>query len=377
MKHTILLPIALILLVCGCAKKQEEEKKESTETFCLTPTLKEKISIETVQMQPVTESFSLTGNVAYNADDVVQFSSLVNGLITNTFFSLGDYVKKGQVLAEIKSTELNSLQAERKSLQSQLLVAKRKLQATKSMYENEIASQSDLISGQSEVDVLKSSIENVEQNLALYSASSEKSVFQIKAPVSGYIVSKSMSPGTQINDNDGPLFTISNLSEVWVMVNIYSMNLKDVHEGMDVKITTPAYPDLVFDGKIAKLSQVFETDEHVLKARIVMNNSNLKLKPGLTADVLINKKVNQKDMVAVPAKALIFDNNQNYILVYKDDCHLERRLINPTIKNKDFIYFENGLEVGEKVIVKNHLLISEQLKDNELKSTNKNQLRHD
>ncbi|KDN54175.1 efflux RND transporter periplasmic adaptor subunit [Flavobacterium seoulense] len=372
MKHAILLPITFLLLVYGCAKKQEEEKKVTTEKFCLTAALKEKVSIETVQMQAVTESFSLTGNVAYNADDVVQFSSLVNGLITNTFFSLGDYVKKGQVLAEIKSTELNSLQAERKSLQSQLLVAKRKLQATKSMYENEIASQSDLISGQSEVDVLKSSIENVEQNLALYSASSEKSVFQIKAPVSGYIVSKSMSPGTQINDNDGPLFTISNLSEVWVMVNIYSMNLNDVHEGMDVKITTPAYPNQVFDGKIAKLSQVFETDEHVLKARIVMNNSNLKLKPGLTADVLINKKVAQKEMVAVPAKALIFDNNKNYILVYKDDCHLERRLINPTVKNKDFIYFESGLEVGEKVIVKNHLLISEQLKDNELRSTNKN-----
>ena len=376
MKNTILLSITLILLICGCAKNKEEEKA-TEENFCLTPKLKEKISIETAQLLPVTESFSLTGNVAYNADDVVQFSSLVNGLITNTFFSLGDYVKKGQILAEIKSTELNSLQAEHKSLKSQLLVAKRKLQATQSMYENEIASQSDLIQGQSEVDVLKSSIDNVEQNLALYSASGEKSVFQIKAPVNGYIVSKNMSPGTQINDNEGSLFTISNLSKVWVMVNIYSTNLKDVHEGMDVKITTPAYPDQTFDGKIDKLSQVFQSDEHVLKARIVMDNSNLKLKPGLTVDVLINKKVNQKDMVAVPAKTLIFDNNQNYVLIYKDDCHLERRQITPTIKNKDFIYFENGLDAGEKVIVKNHLLISEQLKDNELKSGNKNQLRQD
>lgn len=371
MKNTILLSITLILLICGCAKNKEEEKA-TVENFCLTPKLKEKISIEKAQLLPVTESFSLTGNVAYNADDVVQFSSLVNGLITNTFFSLGDYVKKGQILAEIKSTELNSLQAEHKSLKSQLLVAKRKLQAAQSMYENEIASQSDLIQGQSEVDVLKSSIDNVEQNLALYSASGEKSVFQIKAPVNGYIVSKNMSPGTQINDNEGSLFTISNLSKVWVMVNIYSTNLKDVHEGMDVKITTPAYPDQTFDGKIDKLYQVFQSDEHVLKARIVMDNSNLKLKPGLTVDVLINKKVNQKDMVAVPAKTLIFDNNQNYVLIYKDDCHLERRQITPTIKNKDFIYFENGLDAGEKVIVKNHLLISEQLKDNELKSGNKN-----
>lgn len=366
MKYSILLPITLMLLVIGCAKKEEE--KATTEKFCLTPKLKEKIIIDTVKILPVTENLSLTGNITYNADDVIHFSSLVNGQVTNTFFSLGDYVKKGQVLAEIKSTELNGLEAERKSLQSQLLVANRKLQATQSMFDNEIASQSDLITGQSEVAILKSSLQNVQENLALYSASSEKSVFQIKAPVNGYIVSKNMSPGMQINDNESSLFTISNLSKVWVMVNVYSMNLTDVHVGMDVKISIPAYPTEVFKGKIEKIAQVFESDEHVLKARIVMDNTNLKLKPGLTVDVLINKKTSHQELAAINANALIFDNNQNYILIYKNDCDIERRLIDPTVKNNDLIYFEKGLESGEKVITKNHLLIYEQLKDNQLKN---------
>ena len=361
MKHTFLIAVTTLVLACGCSEKQETAQR-NTENFCLNTQLKEKIEIQTVKNQTVAENLSLTGNITYNTDDVVQFSSLVSGLITNTYFSLGDYVKKGDVLAEIKSTELNSLQAERKSLEAQLQVANRQLQSVQSMFDDGIASQSELVQANSEVNVLKSSLENVEQNLSLYSASNEKSVFQIKAPVTGYIVSKNVSPGMQIAANDTPLFTISNLSKVWVMVNIYPANLKDIHEGMEVTITTPAYPKQTFNGKITVISQVFDTEEHVLKARIVMDNTDLKLKPGLTADILINKKNNDTKMAAVSAKALIFDNNQNYIMVYKDDCHIERRQINPTVKNRDFLYFESGLNEGEKVIIKNHLLIYEQLK---------------
>ncbi len=361
MKHTFLIASTTLVLACGCSEKQETALR-NTKNFCLNAQLKEKIEIETVKKQAVAENLSLTGNITYNTDDVVQFSSLVGGLITNTYFSLGDYVKKGDVLAEIKSTELNSLQAERKSLEAQLQVAKRQLQSAQSMFDDGIASQSELVQANSQVNVLKSSLENVEQNLSLYSASSEKSVFQIKAPVTGYIVTKNVSPGMQIAANDAPLFTISNLSKVWVMVNVYPANLKDIHEGMEVNITTPAYPNQTFTGKITVISQVFDAEEHVLKARIVMNNTDLKLKPGLTADILINKKNNNTNMAAVSAQALIFDNNQNYIMVYNDDCHIERRQITPTVKNRDFLYFENGLNEGEKVIVKNHLLIYEQLK---------------
>lgn len=361
MKHIFLSAATAIIITCSCSQK-EEKTQRNTENFCLNAELKERIEIDTVKKLPVTENLSLTGTITYNTDDVVQFSSLVGGLITNAYFSLGDYVKKGDVLAEIKSTELNSLQAEQKSLEAQLQVANRQLQSTQSMFDDGIASQSELVQANSEVSILKYSLENVEQNLSLYSASNEKSVFQIKAPVTGYIVSKNVSPGMQIAANDAPLFTISNLSKVWVMVNVYPANLKDIHEGMDVTITTPAYPNQTFTGKITVISQVFDAEEHVLKARIVMNNTDLKLKPGLTADILINKKDSDTKMAAVSAQALIFDNNQNYIMVYNDDCHIERRQINPTVKNREFLYFENGLNEGEKVIVKNHLLIYEQLK---------------
>jgi cobalt-zinc-cadmium efflux system membrane fusion protein len=362
MKKHILLPILGLMLVYGCEKK-EAIKDTTDEKFCIDKDLKEKITIEPVQKRTVSESINLTGNITYNNDHVVQFNSLVEGIITKTTFSLGDYVKKGQVLAEIKSTELNSMQSESKSLQSQLSVAQRQLQATKSMFDDGIASQKDLMQAQSELDVLRSSLENVKANLAMFSASSERAVFQIKAPTEGYVVAKNISPGMQITDGSEPLFTISDLKEIWVLVNVYTSNLKNVTENMLVDVTTPAYPGEIFKGKITMLSKVFDAEEHVLKARIVMENKNLKLKPGMTADIVIDKSLGGEMLAAVPAKAAIFDNNRNYILIYKDDCTIETREINPTVKNNNWIYFEKGVNEGEKVITKNHLLIHERLKN--------------
>lgn len=356
----IYLSLPLVLLF-SC--KEKEVVAEKSAKFCLNEDLKKKITIEEVKKEPISETFSLSGNVTYNADNVVQFTSLINGVVTNTYFSLGDYVKKGQVLAEIKSTELNGLQSENKSVESQLVVAQRHLASVKSMFEDGIASQKDLVQAESEVKVLKSSLENIKGNLALYSASSEKSVFQIKAPSNGFIVAKNMSSGMQIAAGSEPLFTISDLNEVWVMVNIYATDMQNIKENMDVKIKTLAYPDEIFTGKITALSQVFDAEERVLKARIVMKNTDLKLKPGMSADILLKKQnASAVSMIAVPVKAVIFDDNQNFIIVYKDDCNLEIRHVNPVTKNNEVVYFDNGIQENEKIISKNQLLIYESLK---------------
>jgi len=358
MKYTYFLPL-LFLFSC----QEKEVVAEKSNKFCLNEDLKKKITIEEVKKELVSETFSLTGNVTYNADNVIQFTSLVNGVVTNTFFSLGDYVKKGQVLAEIKSTELNGLQSENKSIASQLLVAQRQFVSTKSMYEDGIASQKDLIQAESEVNVLKSSLENIKGNLALYSASSEKSVFQIKAPSDGFIVTKNMSSGMQISAGSEPLFTISDLNEVWVMVNIYATDMQNIKENMEVKIKTLAYPDETFTGKITALSQVFDSEERVLKARIVMKNTNLKLKPGMSADIILNKQnISTESMMAVPVRAVIFDDNHNFLLVYIDDCNLEIRQVEPVTKNSEVVYFDKGILENEKIITKNQLLIYESLK---------------
>lgn len=349
-----------LLFFTGCADSEKEAKE--TPGYCLDDFMKQKITIDTALSAPVTETLALTGKVEYNPDKVINFVSLVGGVITNTYFSLGDEVKKGQLLAEIKSTELSNLLSQKRSHQSQILVAKRGLESVQAMHHDKIASQKDLVEAQSNLDVLVAELENIEAQLSLYSASSERGVFQIKAPSSGIVVKKSIAPGMQISADGDPLFTISDLSEVWIMANVYSGNVAYIKENMKVDIKVLAYQDEVFTGKINTLSQVFDADERVLKARIVMDNSTNMLMPGMLVDVLVAKELGTSS-IAAPANALIFDNNQHFLLIYKNDCDIEVRSVSPSVQNAKNAFFDKDLEAGEKIISKNHLLIYNHLKD--------------
>lgn len=357
--HFLFTLLISLLFLTGCAEAVKEVKE--TKEYCLDEFMKEQITIDTALSAPVTETLALTGKVEYNPDKVINFVSLVGGVITNTYFSLGDQVKKGQLLAEIKSTELSNLLSQKRSHQSQILVAKRGLESVQEMHHDKIASQKDLVEAQSNLDVLVAELENIEAQLSLYSASSERGVFQIKAPSSGTVVNKSIAPGMQISAEGDPLFTISDLSEVWIMANVYAGNVAYIKENMKADIKVLAYQNEVFTGKINTLSQVFDADERVLKARIVMDNSTNKLMPGMLVDVLVEKELGTS-LIAAPANALIFDNNQHFLLIYKNDCDIEVRPVSPSVQNAMTVFFDKDLEAGEKVVSKNHLLIYNHLK---------------
>ncbi|MBW6482979.1 MAG: efflux RND transporter periplasmic adaptor subunit [Vicingaceae bacterium] len=354
--------ILTTILLSSCGNAEEQNNNAENKNYCVEENFRSKIELEQPKMQLVTEGISLTGAIEPNPDKVIHFVSLVSGIISNTNFSLGDKVTKGQVLAELRSTELSGLQSQSKTIVSQIKVAEKKLQSLQSMFDDGIASQKDLMEAQSELEVLKAEKERINTNLSLFSASPEKGVFQIKSPTTGIVTAKSISAGTQISAEGEPLFTISDLSEVWVLVNIYATNVVNIETGMQVNIKTLSYPDEIFEGKIATISQVLDVEAKVLKARVVLQNTNLKLKPGMIVDVTALKEL-KTEALSVPTSALVFDNNQNYVVVHKSDCEIEIRLVEILTKSNGVTFLSGGLNENEKIISKNHLLIYEQIKN--------------
>lgn len=356
-KSTPIIALSLTAFLFGC-NQQEEVKVKTKEPFCLNDENKSITKISTVKKQAVVKGIHLTGSVESNPDKVVRFASLVNGIISNTYFSLGDAVTKGQVLAEMQSTELSSLQAELNSLKARIEVAKVDLDAKEQMYKDGISSNKELVEAQNNLRILQSEKQKTENNLSLYSASNSKNVFQIKAPVSGIVTEKNINSGTTISDEGEPLFSISDLNNVWVQVNIYSTDIAHINKGMEVEIKTISYPDEIFKGKIDVISQVLDENAKVLKARIVLDNKDFKLKPGMIADVVALEKT-EEQKVAVPTSSLVFFNGKNYVLVYKDDCNIEAREVTLFAKNDETTYIESGLNENEKIITENQLLIFE------------------
>lgn len=360
--------IQQFILVClltvafiGCDNEIETlELKE--ERYCLDEKFKPKVEFETAVISEVQESIHLTASVETNPDKVIRFVSLMDGIISKVYFSLGDKVSKGQVLAELSSAELSSLTSELNNLSSEIAVAENHLQSVQSMFDDGIASQKDLMEAQSSLSIYKSKKGKISANLKLFSASTEKGVFKIKAPTDGIITDKTIAAGTQISAEGEPLFTISDLSEVWVMVDIYASNVQHIAKGMSLNMTTISYPDTVFKGKIAAISQVLDSKAKVLKARVVLSNPELKLKPGMLVDAVALKD-QDVEAISIPTATLVFDDNQNFVVVYKDDCEMEIRKVDILSRSNGITYIAKGLSENEVIISKNQLLIYEQIKN--------------
>lgn len=348
------------LSLCFSCGGHDGPVADTGSTFCLNDALREGLMIDTLQKREVLQHMRLTGQVTYNPNKVVQFASLVEGVIVDTRFSLGDYVKEGQVIVSLKSPELNTMRADMHSLQAQVRLAQREYDAAKSMYADNVASERDLIQAKSELEKREADLESLQASLALFHPNPADGTFQIRSPASGYIVEKQISTGMPIHQGAN-LFTVSDLDEIWVIINVYATDMPFIKQGMPVAVHALAYPGEEFPGQISALPQVFDSEERVLKARIALPNTEMKLKPGMAVDVSVERQDGIRT-IAIPADATIFDDNQYFAIVYRNDCDLELRGLTPAVRDNDWYFVDEGFKAGELIIRQNQLLIYEKIK---------------
>ena len=360
----IYLPMVIFMkLLSGCSADATSNTTEGiadTTKFCLSEQMKKTTTISPIALLPITEQLSLSGKIDYNENDLVAFRSLLEGTVESVGFELGDYVKAGQILATIKSTHVQELFQEQRNLQNQIVMATKQLQTKKELLQDGMVAGSEVLTSEHELASLKIELDKVQQILKMYRAKGQGS-FEIVAPKNGYIIQKAVSIGQSISTDQDPLFSISNLKQVWVMVNIYANNLKYIKEGDEVKVKTIAQPDIFYAGKIDKIYHVFDDNEHVLKARVVLENQNLQLMPGLAADIIIDKSNGGAQAYAVPNGAIVFHNNKEYVVIYKNDCAISTKRITTISSNEQYTFVQEKFDEGEQIISKNALLLFEQL----------------
>lgn len=362
MRKTIYFLTAIGILAVSCQSKKENQTEAATEKrFCLNEQLKKTTLISELKEQPIYEQLSLSGKVEYNENDLVAFKSLLQGVVSKVHFELGDYVKQGQVLAVVNSTEVQGLVQEKRNYQNQIDLLRKQIKAKKELLQDGMASLPEVSELEHQLQSNQIEVDKVNATLSMYKAIGN-GAFQILAPKNGYIVQKNISTGQSVSsDMEDALFSVSNLKQVWVMVNIYANNLQHVKVGDAVKVKTVAFPDRLYAGKIDKIYNVFDDNEHVIKARVVLENQDLNLMPGLSADIIIDKQNVIGNAFAIPNNAKIFENNKEYIVVYKDDCSMEVRKITPIAANTENTFVKEKFTKNEKVIASNALLLYAEL----------------
>ena len=365
MKKIIIITVSILLFSCNEKVNKIEKEAQSTISNRITLDSNSLKYIEKLKIYKDTfeESLTVVGEVSFDEDHVVRIYPIVSGSIEKINFSLGDYIKRGQLIATILSTDITEYQRDFSVAKSNLDIANKNFERTQKLFRTNFASEKDLQIAENEFKNAKSEFTSKKQILELYGGSSEKTdaVYNIYAPNSGYLVERNVNEGTQIRtDNNTNIFTISDLKSVWIWANVYESDIAKIKIGDKVIAKTISYPDIEFDGQIQKINNILEPESRVIKIRTEIPNEKELLKPEMFATVQI-KSQDKINTLAIPTSAIFIENNENFIIKCISEYEFEKcKVVTGKILN-DYTEIIEGVTEGESVVIKGALLIANEI----------------
>ena len=272
----------------------------------------EKVSFETIKVEKKNIHTSITATGTIEPVTSVTVGTQVSGIVSKLYVDYNSVVKKGQVIAELDRTnlisELNTAKANLASSESSMAYEKANYNRYKTLYDKGLVSadeyESALLSyrkAMEDVNTKRESVKKAQTNLGYAT---------ITSPIDGVVLSKSVEEGQTVaaSFNTPELFSIAqDLTDMRVIADIDEADIGGVKEGQRVSFTVDAFPDDHFEGQVTQVRQQATTESNVVTYEVVISapNKELKLKPGLTANVTIFT-MEKNDVMAVPSKALRF-----------------------------------------------------------------------
>ena len=277
------------------------------------PTGKETVTLETAKAERIDISGSVTATGTVEPVTKVEVGTQVSGIIDRLYADYNDIVKAGQIIAEMDKV---NLQAELVSSQAQLSAAKTEFEyrekeydRIKTLHDKELVSDSEYDSSFYQYETAKNSYNQAQASMT--KVRRNLSYATITSPIDGVVISRAVEEGQTVaaGFETPTLFTIAkDLADMQVIADVDEADIGQVKEGQNVTFTVDAYPDDVFGGTVRQVRLEATTTSNVVTYEVVITapNPDLKLKPGLTANVTINT-LEEKDVLAVPTKALRFN----------------------------------------------------------------------
>lgn len=366
MKAFFLSAIALAGIVYFSACKQQEVSLKEPEKFVLSDSMQKMITIDSVRTAGISDEIALTGDVSFNENTVVKVFPRSSGQVLQSNVSLGDYVRRGQVLAVIRSADVAGNYSDLSSSNADLAIARRQLENAEQLYKSGISSEREYTEARENYAKARAAQNKVQSLIAINGggSSSASGQYVLTAPIDGFIVEKKLNAGNFIRPDAGEnVFTISDLKTIWVEANVYESDIARVHEGFPAQVRVLAYPDRTFNGSIDKLSQVLDPRSKALRARISIDNSELLLKPDMFAKVAVQNRMGEEG-VCVPTSALINDNGRSYVVVYNGPRDLQVAQVKIRRDGPVNTFITTGVTPGQRLVTKFQNLIFTQLTGN-------------
>lgn len=352
----------ICLAVISLSSCKDKPKEEENTAFVLSDTMLKRCEFTKVKLQDVKSQLKLFGKVEADNNKMAHVYPITGGIVASINVELGDHVTEGQLLAIVRSSEVADFQRQLLNARADVALSEKNLQVAKDLFEGKLNSEKDVLASEKELEKAKAELNRITEVYSIYHLK-QGSEYRITAPISGFIISKDITQNEELrSDRVEEVFTIAQISEVWVLANVNESNISKVALDYEADVQTLSYPDKTFKGKVDKIFNVIDPSTKAMKILVKINNPDLLLKPEMNA--MVNLKFSEnRELVAVPSSAVLFDKNKYWVMVFKSKNKIETRQVEIYHQMGDITYITSGVNPYENVISKNGLLIYDALND--------------
>ena len=326
-----------------------------------------------IQTVPVTRqalvgALQTTGQVDFDQSRVAHVSPRIPGRVHRVDVALGETVRQGQILASLDSVELGQAKADYLKDKAQEELHRAAFERSRALYDERIISEQQVLVARADLREAEAALLAAKETLHLYGMSPRQiqslgykdpgpSLLPLRAPFSGTIIERHVTLGELVTPKRN-LFTVADLSRLWIWVDVYQRNLGKVHLDDEVQARVDAYPDEVFTGKVSYLSPRVDIDTRTVRARIDISNVHGKLRPGMFVQVgLFDPHGTEQagEHLIVPADAVARDDHGPMVFVVMPDGadgtrRFERRRVTLGLSAAGKVELIEGVSEGEAVV---------------------------
>ena len=317
------LAAGLLLLSAGCSRNSDANApaaqvkvEEAPDPTLVEIDHPERFALTAVRTRKAYEELRVNGVVAPDVARTVPVLSLAGGRAVDIRARLGDDVKKGQVLVSISSPDIAQAFADYQKFQADELLARQQLVRSQTLYDKGAIPERDLEAAENAENKAKTDLQTALQRLRILGADPNhpSPVIEMRAPVSGTVVEQNVAGGGAVRSTDSSpnLFTIADLSLVWVLCDVYENNLAQVQVGDFAEVRLNAYPNRVFRARVINISRVLDPATHTAKVRLELDNPDGLMRAGMFVTATFRSQT-ERTVMAVPSTAVLRLHDRDWV----------------------------------------------------------------
>jgi len=363
-RHALIVFCFGTYLLAGCNGKPSDPKNEAppaavvqadTDVNLVRVDHPEQFTLVAATSYAATSTIQVTGTVNPDVSRTIPVISIASGRVVEVYARIGDFVKKGQLLMDVQSSDVSGAFGQYLKAVNDERLAQVQLDRAKILNEKGAIPNSQVEIAQNAEDDAKAALSASEEQLRVLGVDKNHPAAMVKvyAPASGYIVAQNVTTAGVAGvtyAGSANAFTIADLSHVWIVCDVYENDLPMVHLGQKAEIRLTAYPDRVLTGVISDIGAVLDPQIRTAKVRIQVDNPDMLMRVGMFATATIHGKTLQTH-VQVPASAVLHLHDRDWVYVPASDGKFRRVSVRgggSLPGNMQEIL--SGIDVGQQVV---------------------------